>query len=215
MTSGDDSVVSNVHWHDGYVGREDFERRNGHGAAVIWLTGLSGAGKSSIAREVEWALYERGIHTRVLDGDNTRHGLNSNLGFSPEDRKENVRRVAEVARLFFDAGAVVLVALISPYQEDRAAARQLIAAGGFLEVFVKCDLETCIQRDPKGLYKKALAGLIPEYTGVSAPYEVPEAPELVLDTGTGTLEGEVARVLRLLEEKCIIISANRQTGVSP
>lgn len=196
----------NIRWHEGYVSREDFERSHGHGAAVVWLTGLSGAGKSSIARELEWVLYERGIRACVLDGDNTRHGLNRNLGFSPADRKENVRRVAEVAKLFFDAGMVALVALISPYREDRSAARQLIGEGRFIEVFLKCDLDTCIKRDPKGLYKKALAGLILDYTGISAPYEEPQCPELVLDTGTGTLEGGVASVLQLLEERGVIPS---------
>jgi adenylyl-sulfate kinase len=176
--------VSNVTWHNRQVKKEEREKRNKHQGVVIWFTGLSGAGKSTIAVEVDKFLFDMGAHTYILDGDNVRHRLNKDLGFSQEDRTENIRRIGEVAWLFADSGAIVLTAFISPYRKDRALARSLLDKGDFVEVYVKADLETCIKRDPKGLYKKALAGEISDFTGVSAPYEKPEDPELVLDTVT-------------------------------
>jgi len=168
--------------------------RNGHRGAVIWLTGLSGAGKSTLAMEVERQLFHRGYQVYVLDGDNVRRGLNADLGFSPEERAENIRRVGEAAALFADAGFIVVTAFISPYRADRARAR---AAAGrrFHEVWVKADLATCEARDPKGLYRKARAGEIPDFTGISSPYEPPDAPELTVDTGRTDVAHAVARIL--------------------
>lgn len=175
------------------------EKRNRHKGGVLWLTGLSGAGKSTLAVEVERALFEEGYHVYVLDGDNLRHGLNSNLGFSHEDRTENIRRVGEVAALFADAGFVCISAFISPYRADRQCARTA-AKGGFHEVHVKADVATCEQRDPKGLYERARRGEIPDFTGISAPYETPEAPELVVDTAELDVAASVRRVLDYVSE---------------
>jgi adenylylsulfate kinase len=191
--------ATNITWHAGQVGRKEREALLGQRGATIWLTGLSGSGKSTIAVAAEKALLERGQLAYVLDGDNVRHGLNKNLGFSPADRSENIRRIAEVAKLFTDCGLLVLTSFISPYRSDRDAARALFASGDFVEVHVDASLDTCEARDPKGLYKKARAGEIPEFTGISAPYEPPERPELVLDTAALPVEGSVARLLRYLE----------------
>jgi len=173
-------------------------RRNGHKGGVMWLTGLSGAGKSTLAIEVERALFEAGYHVYVLDGDNLRHGLNSNLGFSPEDRTENIRRVGEVAALFADAGFICISAFISPYRADRDGARNA-ARQGFHEIYVMADVATCEKRDPKGLYERARRGEIPDFTGVSAPYEVPEAPELIIDTISLSVEESVRQMLDYVE----------------
>jgi len=154
----------NIFWHEGDITKEDRERLNGHRGVCLWFTGLSGSGKSSIAQEVQNLLYEQGVHTYVLDGDNIRHGLNSDLGFSPEDRNENIRRIGEVSKLFVDAGLVVMTAFISPYRKDRDRVRQIMDDGDFVEIYVEADLETCEKRDPKGLYKKARAGEIKEFT---------------------------------------------------
>jgi len=170
------------------------------------LTGLSGSGKSTVAIGVEKLLVESGHVAYVLDGDNIRHGLNKNLGFSPADRTENIRRVGEVAKLFTDAGLIVLTSFISPYRADRDAVRALLGAGDFIEVYLSASLETCESRDVKGLYQKARAGQIPEFTGISAPYEAPEQPELVLDTGRQTVEESVGELLRYLEEKGYLTS---------
>lgn len=188
---------ANLTWHEGEITPAERSRRNGHRGAVIWLTGLSGSGKSTVAHAVEHELFWRGMHVYVLDGDNIRHGLNSNLGFSPEDRIENVRRVAEVARLMADSGLVVLTAFISPYRQDRRRAREIALEGGceFVEIFVNAPLETCEQRDPKNLYKKARAGQIREFTGIDAPYEPPEDAEIVLRTGEQTVAESVRVVL--------------------
>ncbi len=172
--------------------------RNRHKGGVLWLTGLSGAGKSTLAIEVERALFGVGYHVYVLDGDNLRHGLNSNLGFSHEDRTENIRRVGEVAALFADAGFICISAFISPYRADREKARK--AAGpGFHEIYVKADIATCERRDPKGLYERARRGEIPDFTGISAPYEVPEVPELTVDTMAFSVEESVGQVLDYVE----------------
>jgi adenylylsulfate kinase len=193
--------ATNITWHGGHVGREDREKLLGQRGATVWLTGLSGSGKSTIAVAAEAELVRRGHLAYVLDGDNVRHGLNRNLGFSPEDRTENIRRIGEVAKLFTDAGVLVLTSFISPYRADRDAARALFRDGDFLEVHVAADVDTCEKRDPKGLYKKARAGEIPEFTGISAPYEAPERPELVLDTASQTLEESVGELLGFLEGK--------------
>jgi adenylylsulfate kinase len=189
-----------ITWHAGHVGRADRERLLGQRGVTVWLTGLSGSGKSTIAVAAEALLLQRGRLAYVLDGDNIRHGLNRDLGFSPEDRTENIRRIAEVAKLFTDAGVIVLTSFISPYRSDRDAARALFADGDFHEVYVAASLETCEGRDTKGLYQKARAGKIPEFTGISAPYEAPERPELVLDTNHEKVEESVAHLVRHLEE---------------
>lgn len=163
--------ATNVTWHDHHVGREQRQKLNGHKGAVLWFTGLSGCGKSTIANAVDQLLHQRGIHTFVLDGDNIRMGLNKNLGFSPEDRTENIRRIGEVAKLFADAATIVSTAFISPYKADRDMVRALLPTGEFVEVYVNASLETCESRDPKGLYKKARAGEIKGFTGIDAPYE--------------------------------------------
>ncbi len=194
----------NITWHGGHVSLEDRERLNGHKAAVVWLTGLPSCGKSTLAHALERDLFERGCTSLVLDGDNIRHGLNKNLGFSPEDREENIRRIGEVAKLFFQAGAIAITAFISPYRSDRDKARALIPKGRFFEVFVECPPEICEQRDPKGLYKKARAGEIPEFTGVTAPYEPPLSPELIVRTDVETLEESAERVVDLLVRHGII-----------
>ncbi|HEX8695713.1 MAG TPA: adenylyl-sulfate kinase [Longimicrobium sp.] len=199
MTDTPTPAARNLHWHAGQVSRADREAARGHRGATLWLTGLSASGKSTLARALEAELFARGAEVVVLDGDNLRHGLNRDLGFSPADRAENIRRVAEVARLFTEFGAIVLTAFISPYRADRAAARGLFAPGDFVEVFVAADLATCEARDPKGLYRKARRGEIPDFTGVSAPYEAPEAPELTVDTGRLPLEESAALVVAYLE----------------
>jgi adenylylsulfate kinase len=190
---------NHVIWHEVQVTRQDRNKLNSHKSGLVWFTGLSASGKSTIAHGVEKVLFDRGIRTYVLDGDNIRHGLNANLGFSPEDRQENLRRVAEVSRLFADAGILVLAAFISPYCKDRDYIRKHFAGDNFFEVYVKCCLEECERRDPKGQYKKARAGIIKNYTGISAPYEEPEHPDLVLETGDCAPENAIAKVLEFLE----------------
>jgi bifunctional enzyme CysN/CysC len=174
--------------------------RNGHHGGVLWFTGLSGAGKSTIAMAVEQELFRRGYQTYVLDGDNVRRGLNANLDFSPEDRAENIRRVGEVAALFADAGQIVVTAFISPYRADRLRARTA-AGSGFHEIHIKASLETCEKRDPKGLYRRARSGEIAEFTGVTAPYEMPESPELIIDTDRLSIDQSVAAVLDYVDQK--------------
>jgi adenylylsulfate kinase len=192
---------TNITWHRGQVGRSQRQELLRQRGATIWLTGLSGSGKSTIAVRTEAALLERGHLAYVLDGDNVRHGLNRNLGFSPEDRTENIRRIGEVAKLFTDTGVLVFTSFISPYRADRDAARALFDEGDFIEIHVAASVEVCEQRDPKGLYQKARDGEIPEFTGVSAPYEAPVNPELILDTGSLSVEESVARIIEYLEEK--------------
>ncbi|KPK11008.1 MAG: adenylylsulfate kinase [Myxococcales bacterium SG8_38] len=194
----------NLTWHVGEVDAEARRRAHGHGGAVLWLTGLSGSGKSTIAHRIERMLTDRGVFAYVLDGDNIRHGLNSDLGFSPEDRVENIRRIGEVARLFADAGAVALSAFISPYREDRDCVRALLAPGAFVEIFVDTPLEVCEARDPKGLYRKARAGVISGFTGIDAPYEAPEHPEVHLKTENLTVDQSARLVIRYLEEHQIL-----------
>ncbi|HMR68248.1 MAG TPA: adenylyl-sulfate kinase, partial [Anaerolineae bacterium] len=195
---------SNVSWQSLGVSREMREDLNGHKAAVLWFTGLSGSGKSTVAKKVEQVLFEHGSRTMFLDGDNMRHGLNGDLGFSENDRKENIRRVAEVARLGFEHGNLVLCSFISPFQADRDFARSLLPEGRFFEIFVKCDLEVCKRRDPKGLYAKALKGEIQNFTGISSPYEAPASPELVVETDLQSTEEIVEQILTALAAEGII-----------
>jgi adenylylsulfate kinase len=191
----------NLTWHEGQVSRTSREEMLDQKGATIWFTGLSGSGKSTVAVAAEAALQEQGRLTYILDGDNIRQGLNSNLGFSSEDRTENIRRIGEVSKLFTDAGVIVLTAFISPYRDDRNQVRDIMAEGDFLEVHVSADVETCEKRDVKGLYKKARAGEIPNFTGISAPYEAPEKPELVLDTGAQSVDESVAQLLGFLQDQ--------------
>lgn len=188
----------NITWHEGKVQFEDRCDNLGQEGMVLWFTGLSASGKSTIAVELEKALVEYGKAVYRLDGDNVRHGLNSDLGFSPEDRNENIRRIAEVAALFKDAGVITLSSFISPYQEARDFARERAGEDYFKEIYVKADVETCAKRDPKGLYEQAMNGKIDNFTGVSAPYEEPENPDLVLDTKNLTVEECVEKVLELI-----------------
>ena len=194
----------NIVWHQAKVSKQDGHRLNQHKSCVLWFTGLSGSGKSTLSTEVEKELYQRGIRTYVLDGDNIRHGLNKDLGFSKEDRKENIRRIGEVAKLFVDAGIVTLTAFISPYIEDRATVRALFEKDEFIEVYVKCSIEECERRDPKGLYKKARLGEIKEFTGISAPYEEPVNPEIVVETDRESIETSVQKIVNYLFEKGLI-----------
>ena len=196
--------ATNIVWHQGSVTRADREKINGHKACTVWLTGLSGSGKSTIAVDLEKRLWERGVKTYILDGDNIRHGLNKNLGFSPEDRTENNRSIGEVAKLFTDAGVVALTAFISPYRADRDQVRKIMGDGDFVEVHVDCPVEVCEQRDVKGLYKKARAGEIKEFTGISAPYEAPTKPELTINTAGQTVAESSQQILAYLEQKGIV-----------
>jgi len=195
---------TDVVWHEATVHRADRERMNGHRSAILWFTGLSGAGKSTLAHAVEQRLHARGVRTYVLDGDNVRHGLCGDLGFSASDRSENIRRVGELAKLFVDAGIIVLAAFISPFRHDRDLVRHSVVAGDFLEIHCRCSLEICESRDVKGLYKKARAGGVKDFTGVSSPYEEPLAAELVVDTGELALDACVEQVLVLLQSQGIL-----------
>jgi len=195
---------SNVVWHQATIDRKMREDLNGHKGAILWFTGLSGAGKSTLAHAVEDALHELGARTYVLDGDNIRHGLCGDLGFSDADRVENIRRIGEVAKLFLEAGTIALTAFISPFRADRDRVRALVDDGDFFEIYCKCDLAVCEDRDPKGLYKKARAGEIPEFTGISSPYEAPENAEIIVDTAAQTLDECVETVLSALREKGVI-----------
>src|SRR5215471_9453482 len=194
----------NIHWHAGMVTKLDREAISGHKGCTIWMTGLSGSGKSTLAVALEKRLLERGVRAYILDGDNIRHGLNKNLGFSPEDRTENIRRIGEVAKLFTDAGLVAITAFISPYRADRDQVRALMKPGDFVEVYVECPVDVCEQRDVKGLYKKARAGEIKEFTGVSAPYEAPLRPELTIDTSGQSVEESAKQILAYLERQGIV-----------
>ena len=190
---------SDVTWHERRLTREDYRRRNGHGSLVLWFTGLSGSGKSTLALLVEEMLFGKGWYTYLLDGDNLRHGLNGDLGFSEPDRRENIRRIGEVSRLFVDAGVVVLTAFISPYREDRDRVRALFGPAEFIEIYLSCPLEICEKRDTKGLYRKARAGELPDFTGIDSPYQEPLDPELTLDTGTLDIPESVARIADYLK----------------
>ena len=195
---------TNIAWHHASVDRAARADQRGHRSAILWFTGLSGAGKSTLANAVNQALFERGLATYVLDGDNVRHGLCKDLGFSDADREENIRRIGEVAKLFLDSGVIVLTAFVSPFRADRDKARALVDDGDFIEVFCSAELGVCEERDTKGLYAKARAGEIKEFTGISSPYEAPEAPELSVDTGAAALEACVEQVVNALIERGVI-----------
>ena len=197
---GDALRSSNVTWHKTKVSADDRALRNGHKGAVIWLTGLSGSGKSTIATELENELFQRGINTYVLDGDNVRHGLCGDLGFTPKDRSENIRRVGELSHIMLDAGLIVITTFISPYRADREHVRKILDGKDFIEVFIKCPLTVCQSRDPKGLYKKALSGEIKDFTGISAPYEEPLQPEILLESDKHSVAESVAQVMDYLKD---------------
>ena len=194
----------NVIYHQASVTRERRNQSNNHQSVVLWFTGLSGSGKSTLAHVLEEKLFKKGCKTFVLDGDNVRHGLNSNLDFSDNDRKENIRRIGEVAKLMLESGLIVMTAFISPFREDRAAVRNLISNSDFIEIYCKASLKTCEERDVKGLYKRARAGEIKNYTGIDSPYEAPENPELIIDTDKETLDESVSKIYSFLERKAII-----------
>lgn len=194
----------NIVWHHATITRERRNQQNEHKSAVLWFTGFSGSGKSTLAHAVEEHLHQNGCRTIVLDGDNVRHGLSGDLGFGDEDRKENLRRIGEVSKLFIEAGVIVLTAFISPFREDRDRVRSLMPHGDFFEVHVDCPIEVCEGRDVKGLYKKARAGEVTEFTGISSPYESPDKPELRVNTDEETLEESVAKVVELLHSRNIL-----------
>ncbi len=194
----------NITWSTGAVSHLQRITRNGHKGAILWFTGLSGAGKSTLSRLVEKELFSRRCNTYILDGDNMRHGLNRDLGFSPDDRMENIRRIGEVSKLLMDAGVICLTAFISPYRADRQQCRQIVPAGSFIEIYCECTVEECERRDPKGLYRKARAGEIKEFTGISAPYEEPQNPEIVVETALYSPEECVNHIFNCLEKREIL-----------
>ena len=193
-----DNKNSNLYWHQSSVSIDDRRELNKYKSCVIWFTGLSAAGKSTLANALNEKFHTMHIHGYVLDGDNIRHGLNKDLGFKPEDRKENIRRIGEVAKLLVDAGLIAITAFISPYRGDRHQARDLVREDEFIEVYVKCDLAECERRDPKGIYKKARAGIIKDFTGISAPYEEPAKPEIIIDTTKSSVDECVQKLLGYL-----------------
>ncbi len=197
---------TNVVWHQATVNRKRREEKNQHKSVVLWFTGLSGSGKSTLAHAVEEELFQLGLNTFVLDGDNVRHGLNKDLGFSNEDRKENIRRISESAKLMLEAGVITLTAFISPFKEERTMARSLMPHGDFIEIHCYCPLEVCEKRDVKGLYKKARNGEIKDFTGISSPYEAPDKPELKIDTHALSLEESVEQIITLLRARHILPS---------
>ncbi|PIC85523.1 adenylyl-sulfate kinase [Sporosarcina sp. P20a] len=194
-------MAKNIVWHEQLISKEEQRKKNKHHSAVLYFTGLSGSGKSTIANAAARRLHDLGANTYVLDGDNVRHGLNKDLGFSDEARKENIRRIGEVSKLFIDSGQLVFTAFISPFQEDRDSVRRLVEEDEFVEVYISCPLDACEERDPKGLYEKARAGVIPEFTGISSPYEAPEKPELTLKTDQYTVEECVEQLIGYLRDK--------------
>jgi len=195
---------SNVIYHQASVTRQRRNKINKHRSVVLWFTGLSGSGKSTLAHALEEKLFQKGCRTFVLDGDNVRHGLNSNLGFSESHRTENIRRISEVSKLMLESGLIVMTAFISPFNKDRSEARELISNDDFIEIYCKASLETCEARDVKGLYKKARAGEIKNYTGIDSPYEEPENPELTINTNDETLDNSVSKILNFLEVNFLI-----------
>jgi adenylylsulfate kinase len=207
-----DQQEKNLVWHEHSVSVDERRDSNKYKSCVLWFTGLSASGKSTLANALCKQMHDMGIKTYVLDGDNIRHGLNKNLGFSPEDRKENIRRIGEVSKLFVDAGLIVMTAFISPYCEDRDNARKLLKQGEFIEVLVQCPLCECEKRDPKGMYKKAKSGEIKEFTGISAPYEEPKNPEIVLETDKLNIHQCVQTVLNYLDKNKYIVLNPHSTG---
>jgi adenylylsulfate kinase len=195
---------NNVTWFNGYLSREDREKLHGHKGAVIWFTGLSASGKSTIARHLEKMLYNMGCSTYVFDGDNVRHGLCGDLGFSPEDREENIRRIGEMVNLYVDAGIIGIAAFISPYRKDRESIRELVGRDRFMEIYIECPVDVCSARDQKGIYEKARAGVIKDFTGISAPYEPPENPAMVIHSDQEDAMAASQRVLDLIKKRQII-----------
>jgi adenylylsulfate kinase len=198
-------INNNIVWHQSILKKEDRQKQHGHNSLMIWFTGLSGSGKSTIANAFQHELYKKGVSVYLLDGDNLRHGINKNLSFTEEDRRENIRRTAEIGKLFVDAGIVVLAALISPFEEDRVNARALFEKDEFIEVYVKCSLKECEQRDPKGLYKKARKGEIQHFTGIDHPYEEPITSEVILDTDKLTIDESVEVLMSDLFNKICLM----------
>jgi len=194
----------NTVWHEPHIYRVDREKLNHHKSRILWFTGLSGSGKSTLANTVEHHLHKQGARTFVLDGDNIRKGLCKDLGFSDADRTENIRRIGEVSKLLVDAGVIVLTAFISPFRRDRSIVRDLVPTGDFIEILCNAPLAICEERDPKGLYKKARAGEIPEFTGISSPYEYPQDPEIVLETGTKSIEACVIQLLEYMKKNSVL-----------
>lgn len=197
--------------HKGIIRKQDRKTLNGHKSAILWFTGFSCAGKSTLAYKIEEKLFKHGLGAYVLDGDNVRTGLNKDLGFSEEDRKENIRRIGEVAKLFVDAGLIVMAAFISPYEKDRESVRSIVEDDEFVEIYVKCSLDVCERRDIKGFYKKARAGIIKNFTGIDDPYEEPEHPEIVVETDKMTVEKSVEKIMNYLEEKGYINKWKRKS----
>jgi adenylylsulfate kinase len=193
-----------ITWHQSTVTKYDRHLVNGHKSCVLWFTGLSGSGKSTLANAVDLALFQQGCKSYVLDGDNIRHGLNKDLSFGAEDRKENIRRIGEVAKLFVDSGQIVSSAFISPFRSDREIVRNLFESGEFIEVYLHCPIQVCEDRDPKGLYKKARRGEIPDFTGISSPYETPNQPEITIETDRINIEHSVETILDYLKSKKIL-----------
>lgn len=203
-THSPEAKANNLTWHEHRVDKREHAKQKQQKPCILWFTGLSGSGKSTIANALEHKLFEMGYHTYLLDGDNVRHGLNKDLGFSDEDRVENIRRIGEAAKLFVDAGLVVLTAFISPFRSDRDLVRSLVEEGEFIEIFVDTPLEICEERDPKGLYKKARAGEIKEFTGIDSPYETPLDPEIILEAGNHAVEACVDEILGELETRAYL-----------
>ncbi|APH05314.1 adenylyl-sulfate kinase [Bacillus weihaiensis] len=199
-------AANNIVWHDASISKEERQVRNSYPSYVLWFTGLSGSGKSTLANALARYLYESSIQTYVLDGDNIRHGLNKDLGFTDQDRKENIRRIGEVSKLFVDSGQIVITAFISPFREDRQQVKEILAENEFFEVYVKCSIDECEIRDPKGLYKKARNNEIKHFTGIDSPYEEPETPAITVDTEHQTIEQSVLQIVQFLRERNLILS---------
>jgi adenylylsulfate kinase len=196
--------ANNITWHQSTVSKRDRQLINGHKSCVLWFTGLSGSGKSTLANAVDHELYKQGIRSYILDGDNIRHGLNKDLSFGNNDRKENIRRIGEVAKLFVDSGLIVSSAFISPFRQDRALVRSMFEQQEFIEIFLNCPIQVCECRDPKGLYKKARQGEITDFTGITSPYEIPDLPEIIIETNYTSVEQSIVQILSYLKEKKIL-----------
>lgn len=194
----------NITWHNTTISKKNRHLLNGHKSCVLWFTGLSGSGKSTLANAVDYEMFRNGFRSYVLDGDNIRHGLNRDLSFLKEDRKENIRRIGEVAKLFVDSGQIISSAFISPFREDRELVRYMFKADEFIEIYVNCPIQICETRDPKGLYKKARMGEIPDFTGITSPYEPPLSPEIIIETNRMTIEDSVEEIFSYLKEKKIL-----------
>jgi adenylylsulfate kinase len=198
------TIKNNITWHQSTISKEDRQDLNGHKSCVLWFTGLSGSGKSTLANAVDQELFKQGFRSYVLDGDNIRHGLNKDLRFGNDERKENIRRIGEVAKLFVDSGQIVSSAFISPFREDRALVRRMFEDQEFIEIFLNCPIQVCESRDPKGLYKKARLGEIPDFTGITSPYEIPDHPEIIIETNKTTIERSIEQIFTYLREKKIL-----------